>query len=133
MLSLHISVVNVNVQPSVNKYQVVITLLSAKKKFTSLQSARNAIGTIYPYELSFDSSVLCSLISTYNSNSCTGQRCKTCYSSKSSRFSLQPPGLCPQHCTAYYGVIYYAQAHKYLFLHSDLQVKPEAGPGWNSC
>lgn len=32
MLSLHISVVNFNVQPSINKYQVVITLLSAKKK-----------------------------------------------------------------------------------------------------
>lgn len=32
MLSLHISGVNFNVQPSINKYQVVITLLPTKKK-----------------------------------------------------------------------------------------------------
>lgn len=95
MLSLHISVVNFNVQPSINKYQVVITLLSAKKKFTILHSARNAIGSIYPYNLSFDPSVLCPPISVYNSNTCTGQWCKNCYSSKSSRFSLPTTRLMP--------------------------------------
>lgn len=104
MLSLHISVVNFNMQPSINKYQVVITLLSAKKKFTILHSARNAIGSIYPQDNCFDPSVLCSPISTCNSNTCSGQWCKNYYSNKSSRFSLQLPGLCSQYCTAYCGV-----------------------------
>lgn len=134
MLSLHISVVNFNVQPSINKYQVVITLLSAKKKFTILHSARNAIGSIYPYNLSFDPSVLCPPISVYNSNTYTGQWCKNCYSSKSSRFSLQLPGLCSQYCTAFYSVyLLCSRTQKSLILHNDLQVKPEAGSGWSSC
>lgn len=132
MLSLHISVVNFNVQPSINKYQVVLTLLSARKKFIILhqQEWQQEAST---HEFSFDPSVLCSPISTCNSTPALDNDAKTATAAKALDFHANYQPCAPstaQHIVVY---IYYAQAHKSLILHSDLQVKPEAGPGWNSC